>query len=579
MTTYTKIPTYSAPFKVYQSAWAIGSNQQMNQVQKQFDLLINNKIVETHANVIRWSGGNGVAVYKDYVAMMEGDQMEGKHDLIIALLLQYKSNTENIDAVLKGVEIFKLSNPDNNRAGVNPVFTAHAHLSRTPRLQKLVLAFGNINMIATASSLYEELHRHFSLVEIQLATNYFDDGLVIGKGGFGNVYKGLIDKTKCVAIKRLNSKSKQGAHEFWAEIDALSKLRHNHLVSLIDYCDDCQEMILIYEYMAHRTLADHLYKASRNGSCNSPLSWERRLNICIGVARGLDFLHTSRGAHHGIIHHDAKSSNILLDENWVAKISDFGFSKMDTSNVSCTNISTNVEGTFGYLDPKYFMTRRLTKGSDVYAYGVVLFEVLCGRQAVDITLEEEQHSLALWVRKCIQKGTIDQLVDPSVKDQISPHCLRGFAEIANKCLHDQPNEWPLMAEITARLELFTLELQGRGDSYTEQEVIHVGGAFNESVKWSIISKDSPSVSRHYSIPPLEGINESRVLESISPGKKKNMELWRKKDDGFNQGPWLGWRLWGLFLHRSRSSKIGLPTARSTVLSLFTSRNSSLHQQF
>ncbi|XP_059631431.1 receptor-like protein kinase FERONIA [Cornus florida] len=612
MIAYTNIPTYSAPLQVYQTAWSIGSNQQMNQVynftwklpvdlgfrylvrlhfcelqptitktgQKQFGLLINNNIIEADADVIKWSGGNGIAVYKDYVVKMEGDGTECKRDLIIALKLKCESSTEKVDAILKGIEIFKLGNLDNNLAGCNLVFTAHDPISRIPRLRKLALAFGSTNIIATgiilvltilnfifyhlnslesnsskkniSSSLDEELHRCFSLAEIQLATNNFDDGLVIGKGGFGNVYKGLIDTTKCVAIKRWNSQSKQGAHEFWAEISILSKLRHNHLVSLIGYCDDSEEMILVYEYMARGTLSDHLHKARRNGTGNSPLSWERRLNICIGAARGLDFLHTSSSARRGIIHRDVKSPNILLDENWVAKISDFGLSKMDTANISRTHISTNVKGTIGYIDLDYFMTQRVSKRSDVFAFGVVLFEVLCGRQAVDSTLEEEQHSLVLWARQCIRKGTIDQLVDPNVKEQISPHCLRGFVEIANKCLHDQPNERPTMAEIVARLNLITLELEGRADSYTEQEVINVDGACKHDFESSTTSEDSSPVSCHYSIPLVEVTNDIRV-ESILPGTTKIMKVGKKKHDGFNLGWGLG-RRWGSLLPFHKSSK-------------------------
>ncbi|XP_059641135.1 receptor-like protein kinase FERONIA [Cornus florida] len=616
MITYTNIPTYSAPLKVYQTAWSIGSNQQTNQVynftwklpidlgfrylvrlhfcelepittetsKKRFDLMINNKIIEADADVIKWSGGHGVAVYKDYMVMMEGDRMKSGRDLIIALQLKYESSTKKFDAILKGIEIFKLSNPDNNLASVNPVFIAHAPISGTPKLQKLVLPLGSINMTATgiilvltllnfivyhlnrlesnsskisvSSSLDEELQRRFSLVEIQLATHNFDDGLVIGRGGFGNVYKGLINMTRTVAIKRLNSQSKQGAHEFWAEINTLSKLRHNHLVSLIGYCDDCEEMILVYEYMVHGTLADHLHKASRNGSNKSTLSWEQRLNVCIGAARGLDFLHRSSSAHHGIIHRDVKSSNILLDENWVAKISDFGLSKMDTANISRTHMSTKVKGTFGYLDPEYLLTERLTKKSDVYGFGVVLFEVLCGRRAVDLTLEEEEHSLALWAQKCIRKGTIDQLVDSNVKEQISSHCLRGFAEIANKCLHDQPNKRPTMAEIVANLT--TLELQGRADSQgtcIEEQDIDVGEISIEHTEWSIMSNGSPSTSGHYSMSPIEVINESKEAKSMSPGTNKNMELGtKKKDYSSNNGPSWGRQLWGLLWNRPRLLK-------------------------
>ncbi|KAL7181809.1 hypothetical protein ACSBR1_040669 [Camellia fascicularis] len=189
--------------------------------------------------------------------------------------------------------------------------------------------FDSGNTITNDMYQSEELCRWFSLAEVQSATNNFDDALVIGKGGFGKVYIGFIDGgATTVAIKWSNAESKQGAAEFWTEIKMLSKLRHTHLVTLIGYSDDCDEMILVYEHMANGTLADHLYKNSRKGNGNDiyHLTWEERLKICIDAAHGLDYLHTN--TEQGVIHRDVKTTNILLDENWVAKISDFGLSKM-----------------------------------------------------------------------------------------------------------------------------------------------------------------------------------------------------------------------------------------------------------
>ncbi|XP_028105273.1 receptor-like protein kinase FERONIA, partial [Camellia sinensis] len=221
---------------------------------------------------------------------------------------------------------------------------------------------------------------------------------------FGKVYKGFIDNgTTIVAIKQLDTESQQGVKEFWTEVKMLSKLQHTHLVALIGQCNDCQEMILVYEYVA---CANCIYKTSRkeSGITTSSLTWEQRLNICIGVARKLDYLHT--GTDQGFIHQDVKTTNILLDENWVAKIIDFGLSKGLTSH-STIHMRRKVKGTLGYFDPDYFLRHKLTKKSDVYAFGVVLFEILSRRPLVDIKLEEDQASLILCSQECIKKGKPD----------------------------------------------------------------------------------------------------------------------------------------------------------------------------
>ncbi|XP_058192235.1 receptor-like protein kinase FERONIA [Rhododendron vialii] len=506
---YTSVPPYTAPQKVYQTSWSLIPGKHANKTESnftwrlpvdlgfryllrlhfceleyeikesgrmEFSIFVNEHVVEAKVDLIHWSGGSGVAVFKDYVVIMDGERMEGKRDLLIALRPHNHEWTEPIDATVKGLEVFKLSNPDKNLAGVNPVSLERA--STSPKPKKLVFASGG-NAIATgvvivltvlnvivyqlrslgensaernlSSSTSEGLCRRFSLAELMSVTNNFDDEFVIGRGGFGKVYKALIDDdATMVALKRCNLKS-QGAKEFWTEIEMLSKHRHTHLVSLLGYCDERNEMILVYEFMEHGTLADHLYNTKTKGNgMVGYMSWEQRLNICVGAARGLDYLHT--GIQHGIIHRDVKTTNILLDKYWIAKISDFGLCKVGSTSHSHTYVSTDVKGTRGYLDPEYYMTRRLTKKSDVYAFGVVMLEMLCGRPAVDMRVDEEQHSLALWAKQCIKENKLDQLTDPSLRDQISAHCLKVFAEVANNCLDSRPKGRPTMADVVVRLE-------------------------------------------------------------------------------------------------------------------------------
>ncbi|XP_059449363.1 receptor-like protein kinase FERONIA [Corylus avellana] len=310
----------------------------------------------------------------------------------------------------------------------------------------------------------EGLCRRFSLEEIFTATNNLDRKLVVGRGGCGFVFKGYIGgKPTPVAIKLFDPTSRQGFHEFRTEIELLSKLRHRHLVPLIGYCNDDRHMIIVYDFMAHGTLRDHLYNTD-----NPPLSWKQRLEICIGAARGLLYLH--EGAEHPIIHRDVNTSNILLDEDWVAKVSDFGLSKLGPKSLSKSHVTTDVKGTFGYLDPQYFWTSKLTVKSDVFGFGVVLFEVLCARPAVDMGLDDEKQSLTLWAQQCFRDRTLDQIIDSRVIGLIAPACLKVYAKIAYKCLYEERDRRPKMAEVLKALE-FAMKLQEIADAGAHTVVI------------------------------------------------------------------------------------------------------------
>ncbi|KAL2333489.1 hypothetical protein Fmac_014702 [Flemingia macrophylla] len=300
------------------------------------------------------------------------------------------------------------------------------------------------------------------LIELQSATKNFHASQIIGKGSFGNVYKGVLRNGMIVAVKRSqpgSGDSGQGLLEFQTEIMVLSKIHHKHLVSLIGYCDERFEMILVYEYMEKGTLRDHLYNTTFPS-----LSGEQRIAICVGAAKGLHYLH--KGAVGGIIHRDVKSTNILLDENHVAKVSDFGISRTGPLEHQ-SHVSTTVKGTLGYLDPEYLRRRKLTEKSDVYSFGIVLLEVLCARPVIDSSLPREQRNLAEWGLLCKNKGILEGIIDPSIKDQIDQNSLRKFSETVEKCLQEDGTDRPTMGDVLWDLEYALLLQRGvHGSSYS-----------------------------------------------------------------------------------------------------------------
>ena len=292
-----------------------------------FVIFIAKETAETAANVMKWAGSNGVPVYRDYTVSMFGEENQKKMNLSVTLEANPDDHaTRFSDAILNSIEIFKVSDVSGNLAGPNPIpvpLTPPKSVLESKKNNRITIiavgggVFGFTILLilvvlifrlakrsknsdnstkASGSTLPCSLFRHFSLAEIIAAANNFDKEFIIGAGGFGDVYKGYINGSVAtlVVIKRLKSGSQQGAQEFKTEIAMLSQLRHRHLVSLIGYCEDGNEMILVYDYMAHGTLRDHLYNTKYQ-----PLSWKQRLQICIGAAHGLNYLHT--GATHTII--------------------------------------------------------------------------------------------------------------------------------------------------------------------------------------------------------------------------------------------------------------------------------------
>ncbi|KAL6333478.1 hypothetical protein AAG906_028663 [Vitis piasezkii] len=247
----------------------------------------------------------------------------------------------------------------------------------------------------------------FTLRQIKAATNNFDAANKIGEGGFGSVYKGTLLDGTIIAVKQLSSKSKQGNREFVNEIGMISALQHPHLVRLYGCCVEGNQLILVYEYMENNSLARALFGKVEY---RLNLDWSTRQRICVGIARGLAFLH--EGSTLKIVHRDIKANNILLDTNLNPKISDFGLAKLDEEDN--THISTRVAGTIGYMAPEYALWGYLTYKADVYSFGVVALELVAGKNNMKYRPNEDYFCLLDWAFVLQQKGNLMELVDPNL---------------------------------------------------------------------------------------------------------------------------------------------------------------------
>ncbi|MFS7909186.1 putative protein kinase RLK-Pelle-LRR-I-1 family [Helianthus anomalus] len=322
---------------------------------------------------------------------------------------------------------------------------------------------------------------------ILTATKKFSEGLLVS-GGFGSVYIAElehVDKAYClpietenarelpkerneVAIKRIDDTEEIAEQGFYAEIELLTSCKHSNIIPLLGFCDEGDELILIYEYASSGSLNYRLQKMSNNHY----VTWAQRLKICLGVAKGLSFLHTTKGDRQEVVHRDIKSANILLDENFEAKIGDFGLSTFLSVSKDYTRYSTTIAGTPGYMDPQYEKDGKLKKESDVYSFGVVMLEILSGTVAYD---RKYNVGLALEAKEQFKNNKIKEMLDSKIKEEITrtlfapikgpnQESLDMFTKIANKCLAEKQSKRPTMEVVVQELEnalLFQVSLSSK----------------------------------------------------------------------------------------------------------------------
>ncbi|XVE60232.1 hypothetical protein DITRI_Ditri05aG0111700 [Diplodiscus trichospermus] len=283
----------------------------------------------------------------------------------------------------------------------------------------------------------------FAADELEKATNNYHESRILGQGGQGTVYKGILTDGRVVAIKKSRIGDQSQVEPFINEITVLYQINHRNVVKLLGCCLETAVPLLVYEYVTNGTLFDHLH----NVSSASFLPWEARLRIAVETAEALSYLHSAASVP--IIHRDIKLANILLDENYTAKVSDFGASRLIPSDQ--TQVTTIVQGTFGYLDPEYMHTGQLTEKSDVYSFGVVIVELLTGQKVVCFERSEEKKVLAMYFVSLMKEGRLLEILDPRMLNDGNIEHLKEVAGLAWRCVRVKGEERPTMKEIAHEL--------------------------------------------------------------------------------------------------------------------------------
>ncbi|XP_010440976.1 PREDICTED: proline-rich receptor-like protein kinase PERK8 [Camelina sativa] len=326
----------------------------------------------------------------------------------------------------------------------------NSHSSAPPKMRS---HSGNDYMYASSDSgMVSNQRSWFSYDELSQVTSGFSEKNLLGEGGFGCVYKGVLADGREVAVKQLKIGGSQGEREFKAEVEIISRVHHRHLVTLVGYCISEQHRLLVYDYVPNNTLHYHLHAPGR-----PVMTWETRVRVAAGAARGIAYLHED--CHPRIIHRDIKSSNILLDNSFEALVADFGLAKIAQELDLNTHVSTRVMGTFGYMAPEYATSGKLSEKADVYSYGVILLELITGRKPVDTSQPLGDESLVEWARpllsQAIEKEEFDELVDPRLRNNFIPGEMFRMVEAAAACVRHSAAKRPKMSQVVRALD--TLE--------------------------------------------------------------------------------------------------------------------------
>ncbi|MED6184224.1 putative serine/threonine-protein kinase pbl23 [Stylosanthes scabra] len=289
----------------------------------------------------------------------------------------------------------------------------------------------------------------FTYSELCFATRNFHPDYMIGEGGFGRVYKGFLRGTdQAVAVKQLNRNGFQGNREFLVEVLLLSLLHNPYLVNLVGYCADGDQRVLVYEYMVNGSLEDHLFDLPPG---KKALDWSTRMKIAEGAARGLEYLHEA--SNPPVIYRDFKASNILLDEDFNPKLSDFGLAKLGPTGDK-THVSTRVMGTYGYCAPEYASTGQLTTKSDVYSFGVVLLEMITGRRVIDHLRPSGEQNLICWAQPLLKdRRKFTLMADPLLEGRYPIRGLYQAIAIAAMCLQEDAELRPLISDVVTALNV------------------------------------------------------------------------------------------------------------------------------